>query len=137
VKVFLDDDRNKGHHAIVITLCMFDQEEEKNMQALIPSSRLLHKREGEIIIRMHTRYAVHSQHLVDGVLNSPSVRSLTSSTAWPMRSMLRFHQRKGSRELRSGRWSRGTCNESTTNPTAGLGTVKYSQEVNSKHERER
>jgi hypothetical protein len=26
----------EGHHAIVITLCMFDREEEKNMQALIP-----------------------------------------------------------------------------------------------------
>jgi hypothetical protein len=31
----------------------------------------LHKREGEFVSRMHTRYTAHLQLLVDGVLNSP------------------------------------------------------------------
>jgi hypothetical protein len=31
----------------------------------------LYRTEGEIIGHMHTRYTAHSQHLVEGVLNSP------------------------------------------------------------------
>lgn len=51
--------------------CVLSGRRREHVGVDTPLSRLLQREEREITGRMHTRYAAHSQRLIDAVLNSP------------------------------------------------------------------